>query len=275
MIFVHFTDTHLQAPESKAYLNLDTTQKFREAVATVRALGVQPDFFIISGDLCHEGVVADYRHAKSLIEAELQPFGVPVLVALGNHDHRQPFREGFLNEPEADAPYYYAQMIGDVRVIVLDSKVGQHNVEGMIDAEQIEWLKALLQQPAPGGSIIVLHHPPTPNTLPMLKDHGLRNAEALADVLEGHSVHGIFAGHIHFNSIGSFHGITTAAGTGVAFELAPAGEGMHFYDSWGFNLVQIADGITTVQPIAALSQRKELYSLTREQLQQMMAQQHA
>lgn len=247
--FIHITDTHIKAPTGKPFLNLDTSAKLRAIFAAVRDLSITPSFFVISGDLTHEGDLEDYRHLKALLDEESTSFGVPVFVALGNHDHRAPFREGYLGEAPSDEPYYYSAMCGDVRVIVLNSQI-PGKVEGVIDESQLAWLRDQLAKRAPGGTVLVLHHPPTSNTMPLLKDHGLTNPDALAEVIEGSDIVGVLSGHIHFNSIGVYAGALSVALAGSAFNLDPTTPtSMKMFDSSGYSLCMVRDGKLIAQPM--------------------------
>ena len=258
---IHLTDTHLKAPQQKPFLNVDAAAKLRAVFAQVKTLSIAPSCFIISGDLTHEGDTDDYRYLRQLLGEELSAFNVPALVALGNHDHRAAFREGFLGEAASEAPYYYSTQLGGLRVIVLDSQIEiDDKVEGRLDAAQLAWLGDQLTRPAPDGTLLVLHHPPHPNTHPLLQSHLLTNASALADVIAGTDVIGVLSGHIHFNSIALFAGVPSAAGMGIAFNLDPStARSMRFIDSAGYNLVMVREGQMIVQPMPLPGAHAELY----------------
>lgn len=257
--FIHITDTHIKAPSNKPFLNLNPEAKLRSIFAAVKQLSVQPICFVISGDLTHEGVLEDYEHYKTVIAEEAAAFDVPVLVALGNHDHRAPFREGYLGEAADESPYHYSQWFGDLRIIVLDSKL-PGKTEGFLDEAQLAWLKGELATPAAAGTVIVVHHPPAPNSHPLLVDHGLTNADQLAAAITGSDVIGILSGHIHFNSLSLFHGVLCAAGMGAAFNLDPTTpSSMRFIDSAGFNLVMVEDRKLVVQPMPMPGEQTEVY----------------
>jgi 3',5'-cyclic AMP phosphodiesterase CpdA len=260
--FIHLTDTHIKAPGAKAFLNLDMSTKLRAVFAAVKELRIQPACFVISGDLTHEGDTADYQHLKTLVDEAAAEFGVPVLVALGNHDHRGPFREGYLGESPSDKAYYFTTVVDGLRFIVLDSEISDEGekVEGKLDAVQLAWLKTQLTTSAPRGTILVLHHPPMRNAFRLLDSHLLTNPDELAAVIQGSDVIGLLAGHIHFNSLGSFHGIPSAACAGVAFNLAPTmPQSMRFIDSSGYNLIMVADGQMIVQPMTLPGPQPEVF----------------
>lgn len=260
--FIHLTDTHIKAPGARPFLNLDMSAKLRNVFAAVKELSIQPVCFIISGDLTHEGDTADYQHFRTLVDEAAADFGVPVLVALGNHDHRNHFREGYLGESPSNAAYYYTSTVDGLRLIVLDSEISDEGekVEGKLDPTQLEWIKAELTTPAPRGTIIVLHHPPMRNAFRLLDNHILTNPDELAAAIKGSDVIGLLSGHIHFNSLSSFHGIPSAAGAGVAFNLDPTmPKSMRFIDSSGYNLIMVADGQMIVQPMLLPGPQPEIF----------------
>jgi 3',5'-cyclic AMP phosphodiesterase CpdA len=260
LTFVHFTDTHVQPEGADPLMGQNTYQRLRDAVDLVHVLSIRPAFYVISGDLVHETQEDGYERLKEIVDELHGADNVPVFMCMGNHDVRVPFRKVFLGQVETDEnqPYYFSQLIGDLRVIVLDSKVsGKDN--GTLDAEQLAWLASELATPAAGGNLIIVHHPPITNSV-MSQDHLLTNADALAEVLHGHPIHGILCGHIHFNSIGLFNGILCAAGAGVAFTLDPnATDGLRILNGSGFNLVALRDGHLTVNPHIMPGEQKEVH----------------
>jgi len=262
LYFIHMTDTHIKAPGEKNFLNLDMTARLRAVFAHVKTLSLRPAFFVISGDLTHEGDMADYRHLRAVLDEEIAPFNAPVFVALGNHDHRGPFREGYLGDTPEETAYYFEETISGLRLIVLDTEISSEGekVEGRLDAEQLAWLKSVLATPAVRGTILVLHHPALPNALRLLDDHLLTNPDDLAEVIHDTDVIGLLSGHIHFSSVGSFHGITSAALAAVAFNLDPTTPtSMRFLDNSGFNLVMVRDQHMIVQPMLLPGEHREVF----------------
>ena len=262
IFLVHLTDTHVKAPGAKGFLNLDTSARVRSVFAHVQTLGIRPICFIVSGDLTHEGDSDDYRHLRTLLDEESSRFNIPVFVALGNHDHRGPFREGYLGETPEETAYYFETTIEGLRLIVLDTEISSEGekVEGRLDADQLAWLKSVLAVPAERGTILVLHHPALPNAFRLLDDHLLTNPDDLAEAIRGTDVIGLLSGHIHFNSIGSFHGLPCASSAGVAFNLDPTlPDTMRFLDIIGFNLVMVRDGKMIVQPVILPGEHREIF----------------
>ncbi|MEK3914185.1 metallophosphoesterase [Paenibacillus sp. FSL H7-0331] len=247
--FIHVTDTHLNVPGKESIFNkVNMADKLKGVFDHVRASKQKPAFILITGDLVHEGDKEDYAYYRKLIDEASESIGVPVYVTLGNHDHRAPFREGYLGEQPSEKAYYYSVTVDGLRVLALNSQVeGQHN--GAIDEEQLAWLAEQLQQTAPNGTVIALHHPLL-NISIMSAKHMLTNADELAKVLQTGDVAGIFAGHVHSNNIGMYDGMLSVAASGSAFggEMTDDGQ-FRLYDFCSYNIVTIAGGSANVQTV--------------------------
>jgi Icc protein len=268
IMFAHLTDTHVNVLGKTPLFSIDAGAKLRAAFAELGKLSEKPAFVVISGDLTQDGDVEDYKFLRQLIDEEQATLGVPVHLALGNHDSRPFFREGYLNEEPSEESYYYSFMHEGLRVIMLNTQVpGAHG--GRLDEEQLVWLKDELAAPAPSGTIVVLHHPVVETPSEQMDSHLLDNPQDLANVIAGTDVIGLLSGHIHFNSIGLFHSIPSAAGTGVAFGLDPTTkESMKFIDNSGYNLVLVKEGKMIVTPTAMPGENKVVFEYSMEQLKQ-------
>jgi len=266
LYFVHITDTHLKAPTKESFLKIDTVANLRAVLAQVRSLAFKPAFVIITGDLAHEGDAEDYRFIKNLLDEESAALDAPILVALGNHDHREAFNDGFLGQPDSDTPHYYMEDFDGVRVIVLDSNWPGKDA-GMLDEEQLDWLQEELDNDAVRGTVLFIHHPPHVNSFFSTSDHLLTNNTDLADVIEGSDVMGILSGHIHFNSSAGFYGILSVTGQATAFGLdASVTTGMRMIEAYGYNLCIVQDHDLIVQPVELPTSRRELLFMTFEEL---------
>ncbi len=262
--FIHLTDTHF-LPESGDDLHgIDPARNLRRVIARVREMAVTPACVIISGDLSNAGDPASYQHFKMALTEIQEAFGVPVLLGLGNHDQRLPFRQIILGEPDAHdetARYYYSQRIGDLRIIVLDSLI-PGEIHGELGAAQLAWLAEELHNPAPGGDLIVLHHPVLPRGLPRAQDYLLADAAAFGALLAKHRILGVLAGHSHVVSAAPFAGTLAITAPAAGFFFDPGTtDGLRLLDGAGFNLCTIRDGTLIVNPIILPGMQEERHRI--------------
>lgn len=258
--FIHMTDTHMNAPGQESR-EVSASDKAKRIFQDVKASGYDPAFVVITGDLAQEGNVADYAYIRKLVDEGSALVNAPVYVTLGNHDHRSPFREGYLGEAPSEEPYYYSTTIGGLRLIGLTSQVpGEAAGFGYIDQEQLDWLAEELTTTAPHGTVIALHHP-------MLKivdvgaKYNLTNAEEVSRVLRtGQDLIGVFAGHVHSNNVGLYDGILNVAACGSAYVGKRIGNGLiGGHDFCSYNLVSVTNRQATVQTIILPTSNDEFF----------------
>ncbi len=272
LTFVHMTDTHIQPEGAQAFMGIDTAQKFKAVVEYIRGMGIQPAFFAISGDIVQDAEDDGYMRVKELLK-ELDSFGVPVLLTLGNHDNRVSFQRVMLGETDTDESrrYYHSHVFDGFKIILLDSRESG-KVYGTFDDAQMDWLKAELAEGLP--SILIFHHPPVITPYALLDSHILLqdSIEKLAAAIDGQNVIGILNGHIHFNNVGVFHGVPAIAGGHVAFMLDPyEKQGMKFINGSGFNVITVKKGYFTLNPMLIPGEHSVIYHLNQEQLAKVMA----
>jgi 3',5'-cyclic AMP phosphodiesterase CpdA len=144
-------------------------------------------------------------------------------------------------------------------MLMLDSLVpGQ--VHGFLGDEQLTWLDRELGQPAPGGQVVVLHHPSLPRGVPRQNDYLLSDREAFEAALARHTVLAILCGHSHVPTFGLFGGTLHVAAPATAYQLDPSiREGGRGLEGAGFNLCTVRDGRLMVNPVMLPSTQRELY----------------
>jgi 3',5'-cyclic-AMP phosphodiesterase len=188
------------------------------------------DLVIISGDVADDGSREGYADALALIGEFAQSRGVPQVYCVGNHDDRDAFAavlgSGHLDQAGRQAGALWGGPAGEraavshtggYRVITLDSLIpGQ--VHGLVSTAQLAWLRELLAQPAPAGSVVILHHPPIALDREPQKSAGLRNAAELSAALDGSDVQLVLCGHFHAQMTGRLGSVPVGVGPGI---LAP------------------------------------------------------
>ena len=259
--FVHLSDTHI-GPKGRLQYGTDTAAHLRQAAFRIRDMALDPVCFIISGDLSDHGEPASYEHLRELLDEVLVPFGVPVLLNLGNHDQRVPFRHICLGETEASdeaEPWYYSQEIQGLRFIMLDSLL-PGRIDGELGEQQLAWLAAELRQPAPVGHVVVVHHPSIPRGIPRPNDYLLLNRDALAHIIrQCPSVLAVLCGHSHVSTAAVFAGTLHVAAPATAYLMDPSTRGSsRVLEGCGFNICTVRAGRLVVNPVIMPGSQREL-----------------
>jgi 3',5'-cyclic AMP phosphodiesterase CpdA len=112
---------------------------------------------------------------------------MPIAAIPGNHDRRAPMRKA-LPDPAygaADSALNALRSVGELDILLIDSTVpGAPN--GELDTATLAWLDGALAASAPRPALLFLHHPPLQHRLVYMAAMRLRNADALAALLERH-----------------------------------------------------------------------------------------
>lgn len=98
----------------------------------------KPDIVLITGDMTHEGTSSHYRYLRDALSSALP--GTPVLCAMGNHDVRGAFREGFLGLAPSGGPYYASASVKGWLFVSLDSAF-EKGLEGVLTKEAMDFLE--------------------------------------------------------------------------------------------------------------------------------------
>jgi 3',5'-cyclic-AMP phosphodiesterase len=219
-------DTHVPTVDNKAnpprnhhYFDpLGNTAKIMAAVAADPGAGM-----IIAGDLARlDGQTGDYRNLAERLA--LLPEKCPVFMALGNHDHRENFRDVFKKTPGLLAPLEdrHVTVIDapPVRFILLDTLKQVNVTAGELGEAQITWLKNFLADGCTTPTLIVLHHNVSPQG-------GIADAAAFFDVIRpARCVKAVVFGHSHVHRYTAHEGIhlINVPAVGYSFgELIPIG----------------------------------------------------
>jgi 3',5'-cyclic AMP phosphodiesterase CpdA len=223
---LHLTDTHIVPEGELLHGAVDSLANLQRALASVEASGDLPDVVVLTGDLTDTGEPRAYRRLRAVVEESAARMGAQVVYVMGNHDARPAFWAELADRPDADQRSYdVVHDVSGLRVIALDSTVPGHH-HGEITDEQLQWLAAELAVPAPEGTVIGLHHAPVPAPSELSGMLGLRNPEALWDVVRGSDVRAVLAGHTHASSATQVDGVLVWTSGAMAYAMdgtAPAG----------------------------------------------------
>jgi 3',5'-cyclic AMP phosphodiesterase CpdA len=257
---VHMSDTHILPSDEARFLGQNHSQNLRSALAIVRGRGIKADGFVLSGDLANTGDPDSYRGLRAILD-DLRQAGVPVLLAMGNHDDRRGLRRIVLDHMEHDVEgeYHHTAWLGGLRVIVLDSTIPEsHN--GEIGAAQREWLARELAKPAPEGTVLVFHHPPFPPGAALGSEPMLADWRELEDLVRGSDVVGVLCGHVHQSISSGFAGVPLVTAPATAFLVDPfVKPGIAMLAGGGFNVVTVRDRLMLARPVYLPIEQRLLY----------------
>ncbi|WUI68235.1 metallophosphoesterase [Nocardia sp. NBC_00403] len=240
-VLFHFSDTHLIAGDGELYGAVDAEQRLRQLLDQAAASHIRPTALVFTGDLTDQGEPAAYDKLRALVEPFARRLHAPIVWVTGNHDDRGALRRRLLGERESTAPLDRVHMVDGLRIVALDTSVPGHHY-GEITDDQLAWLRSVLAEPAPFGTILAMHHPPVPCVIDLAVTVELRDQRRLADVLDGSDVRAILAGHLHFSTSATFAGIpvSVASATCYSQDLGVAEGGLRGRDgAQSFNYVHV------------------------------------
>ncbi len=250
-VLLHLSDTHLTSAGVRYNGVIDPAQTLAAVLAEVRRgqqHGHRFDAMVLSGDLTDSGDPDAYRRLRAAVE----PLGIPLVYATGNHDVRAVLHRELLDTDSTDPLVTEVLLNGRLRVITLDSTIVGRG-HGRLTPPTLDRLTTLLTTAAPDGTVVVLHHAPIPPPSPLLAYFALERASrrALADVLRGTDVRLVLAGHHHLAQSGTLAGIPVAVAGSTAIRTDPLAAPGHERTtrSTSFNLVRIHPDTITVSVI--------------------------
>lgn len=217
-VIVHLSDTHLLAGNRPLGGRYDTAANLTATLAAVERTGVRPDAIVFTGDLTDLGEPEAYAALRAEVEPFAARLGAPLVWVAGNHDERPALRAALLGAAPTEEPVTGVWDLDGLRLIALDSTVpGWHH--GDLDPGQLEWLRGVLAEPAPLGTILALHHPPLPSHIPFFDILELQHQDELAAAIAGSDVRAILAGHLHYSTSGTFHGIPVSVASATCYTM--------------------------------------------------------
>jgi 3',5'-cyclic AMP phosphodiesterase CpdA len=155
--FLQLSDSHIGFNKPP---NADARATFREAIAKVKALPVQPDFIIHTGDVSQLSRDEEFDDADQI----LKEAGLPVFFVPGEHDMLDPdggkaFLDRF-GKGSKGAGWYSFDHKGVHFVALVNVADLKPGGMGNLGAEQLRWLKADLAHRPSSTPIVVFAHIP-------------------------------------------------------------------------------------------------------------------
>jgi len=221
--FALLSDTHIAGDRTKTARGINMHDNLKTVVGEVLAAQPAPAGVLVAGDLAfNEGTGEDYATLLGLLQP-LRERGLPVHLAMGNHDHRERFWQA-LGEAERKSSRLeqkHVLMVSAplVNWFVLDSLDRTDKVSGTLGDEQLKWLADALDRAADKPALVMLHHYPDAGSIPT----GLVDTEPLFKVLLPRPhVKALIFGHSHVWKVDQREGLHLVNLPPVAYVFAPS-----------------------------------------------------
>ena len=217
MIVAQISDTHLFLPEPKDSQRL---QDLNLAVEMINLLDPQPDLVIHTGDISHNATEEEYLAAKELLDK----LRAPLFVIPGNRDRREMMSKVFaqcIDEGNSESFIQYTLDQWDTKIILLDT-LDEGDRLGTLCDKRLDDLADILDADTEKPTAIFMHHPPYDvNEAPDPFQFDSRETlERLGKILEVNSqIQGIYCGHSHRATTGSFCGISALTVPALSIDL--------------------------------------------------------
>ena len=193
--YAWMADLHLAADPAAATFGQVMADHFRAVVAEIRAATDPPRGVVVVGDLAREdGQAGDYRALLAAL-GPIRRAGVPIHLALGNHDDRPTFAAeigGHGDDAVAGKSVGVVEGAGH-RLLILDSLDRPGLTSGRLGPGQRAWLARQLDAAPETPAILFVHHHLDAHDRPALAD-----TEALLDLLRPRrQAKAVVFGHTH------------------------------------------------------------------------------
>ncbi|MDR3404701.1 MAG: metallophosphoesterase [Chthoniobacter sp.] len=194
-----FSDTHVAADATMVRFDVNMADHLRAVVDGVRALSTPPAGVLVNGDCAfNHGLAEDYATFTGLLNP-LHEAGLPLHLALGNHDDREVFW-GAIKDARPAAPPLASRQVsiveaGHANWFMLDSLDVTNKTPGVLGDEQRTWLSKALDARADKPALVMVHHNPV---FAEGKQTGLTDTAELMEILKPRRhVKALVFGHTH------------------------------------------------------------------------------
>ncbi len=246
MKFIHVTDTHL-VPAGQLLFGLDPIQRLNACIDDINTHHGDAGMCIITGDIADRGEPEAYADMNRC----LARLSLPWHVLVGNHDHRDRFKQAFPQAPTDENGFVQSALETEAGVFLCLDTIEPGTSKGSYCGHRRRWLRRRLAEYRGRSIYLFMHHPPFDIGIPSLDRVGLREKEEFARAVDGFdTIRHIFFGHVHRPVAGSWRGIpfTTMRGTNhqVPFDLETVKPVPHSHEPPAYAVVFLDDRQTTV-----------------------------
>ena len=193
---LQISDCHLTKDADSDLLGVVTRESFTAVMGRINAdigsgICPAPEYILATGDIAQDASPEAYKYFQKAVDT----LGVPSRWFPGNHDDRDIMRATLKDGSELEQ----LVRVGNWQIILLDSSVSGA-VHGHLREEDLALLEKTLAERPDLHSLISFHHHPVDIGSSWLDNIGLKNRDALFDIIDRHdNVRAILWGHIHQN----------------------------------------------------------------------------
>jgi len=190
-------DPHLAADRTLVERAVNMSQNFAKVSGELLGCPERPAGVFITGDCAfNNGETGDYANLAKSLEP-IREAGMPIHLALGNHDNRERFWEVLREEKAAKRPLDDKQvaLLKTPRAnwFILDSLEKTLSTPGFLGRQQLDWLASSLDANPNKPALILIHHNPW-----ISANFGLKDSGALFEVIRPRpQVKAYIYGHTH------------------------------------------------------------------------------
>lgn len=253
--FLQISDLHTMSRSALLHKTGDISVRLGTVTDMMMTVDPAPDIVLLTGDLVDRSSGWDYDEVLQFSELLEGALRRPVVALMGNHDNREKFDAlfGVIPSDAVRRPgdsHDHMRMVGGARLLVVDSSVPGRSY-GELSDEQLEWIGAMAEEPAPSGTLLSMHHPPISSPMPQLRFAGLRNSPDLSEALKGSDVRAIVAGHYHHPCSAMWHGMLVWCGPALAYSQDVLAENSHIrgWNHGAFSLIDVGPGEITASVV--------------------------
>ena len=255
--FLHLSDLHLPSSETETSHGVSPCQRFEHVIDSIDRLEYPPSFAIITGDLSQSGTIESYELVRRYTE-RLNEKGIRTMLAMGNNDDRENYRQLFRKRPSKGS-IYYTEENEELRIIVLDS-LQSGSRKGRFEGEQLDWLSEVLKKEPERPTIIAFHHPifTSPHKEADGRLFDISQREEFYRVVSMGNVLAVLYGHLHHNQVTSVYGVLHVQAGSTFSELNFNEEEYWVVNTSSYNQVIYRDGMLFVKTITLPYDGREL-----------------
>jgi 3',5'-cyclic-AMP phosphodiesterase len=196
------SDSHIGEKPDSTDRDCNMHDRLKLVAAEVAKLAAKPVAVVVNGDLAHKtGTAAEYELFAKLIEP-VREAGLPLHLALGNHDNFTRFADGLAKLRPNDKPVEGKQVIvvelERANLFVLDSFDPKNTVGGILGESQLKWLAKALDDRKTKPAVVCVHHPLQFDVPKSGRANGIADTAELWPVLKDRAhVKAFVFGHTH------------------------------------------------------------------------------